>query len=38
MGFHGFVDSYESAFNVFEEFAEFGLCPPMVAGGYEAAY
>jgi len=38
LGWHGFVDSYESAFRVFQEFAEFKLVPPMVVTTWEQPY
>lgn len=38
LGWHGFADSFESAFRVFEEFAEFGLAPPMKERAWEQPY
>jgi hypothetical protein len=29
MGFHGSVDSYESAFDTLQEFSKIGVAPPM---------
>lgn len=38
LGWHGFCDSFESAFRVFEEFAEFGLAPPMIVKDWGQPY
>ena len=38
MGWHGFCDSFESAFRCFEEFAEFKLVPPMAEKDWGQPY
>lgn len=37
MGFHGTVDSYESIFNVLQEFVSLRMSPPLAVGRYVAA-